>query len=84
MAALGSGAQPEPFAVAGEMLCSDWPVLRPVPAAEGPKDRPGTGIRSGGGVASPKEMLDVVTRREKDDEQAKITDVYLPPQPRLD
>lgn len=31
---------------------------------------------SGGGVTSPEEMLDVVTRRENDDQQAKITDVH--------
>lgn len=39
---------------------------------------------SGGGVTSPKEMLDVVTRRENDDQQAKITDAHYTHQPRLD
>lgn len=38
----------------------------------------------GGGVTSPKEMLDVVTRREDDAQQAKITDAHYTYQPRLD
>lgn len=39
---------------------------------------------SGEGAASPKEMLDVVTRRENGDQKAKITDVHYTPHPRLD
>lgn len=39
--------------------------------------------QSGGGVTSPKEMLAVVTRGEKDDEQAEITDVHYTHKPRL-
>ena len=66
------------------MLCSDWRGLGHMPTVEGLAPTLTIWTENGGGVTSPKEMLDVVTRRGNDDQQAKITDVHYTPKPRLD
>lgn len=78
-------ASPEPVTVAQKMRCSDWPGLGHMPPMEGWTSPTLTlWTESGEGAASPKEMLDVVTRRENGDQKAKITDVHYTPHPRLD